>query len=97
MLNIIKFIVVTVVSLLMVYVVITGLFETPPDVALVMLGIAGAILAIIGILTSVRRNSPIRVGVINRAEFYGVVVVLVTYIFYLNTRIDQIMLLLMQQ
>jgi hypothetical protein len=96
MLSIIKRVVVVIVSLLMAFVVITELYDTPPSVALVTMGLAGALLAVIGILTNVRRSSPVRVGVINRAEFYGVVVVLISCIIYLNTRIDQIMFMLMK-
>lgn len=39
-------------------------------------------------------NSPIRVGMINRGEFYGVVVVIIGAFFYLNNRIDSIFQLL---
>ena len=46
----------------------------------------GIVLAILGILTNVKRNSPIRVDVINRARFYGVAVVLIARVIYLNTR-----------
>ena len=69
----------------MTQVVFTTFQATPVEFALLLTGIMGIVLAILGILTNVRGNSPIRVDVINRAGFYGVAVVLITCMIYLNT------------
>lgn len=64
----------------------------------IALAVVGLILAIIGVLASITRNSPIKVGAISRSEFYGVmaVVLSVGVALYIATqnRIDQIMLIL---
>ncbi len=54
---------------------------------IIILGIA---LAVIDIISRANRNSPIKLGMIGRGEFYGVVAVIVGCFFYLNTRIDSI-------
>ncbi len=51
--------------------------------------VLGLILLILGILRNIHR-SKITIGAINRAEFYGVVTVMVGIFMYMNTRIDQI-------
>ena len=78
------------------YVIITTIYSTPSNIALFMLMGLGVALMIIGIITNIGKSSSISVGVINRAEFYGVVVAIVGYMVYLSTRIDQIMLTLMK-
>jgi hypothetical protein len=47
------------------------------------------LLMVLGFLRSIH-FSKIKVGAINRAEFYGVVVAMVGVLMYMNTRIDQI-------
>lgn len=73
---------------------ITGLLP----LILVILGFA---LALIDVLSNIAKSSPIKVGGINRAEFYGVMTVVIGsgISMYLSTqsRIDQIMLILMQR
>lgn len=95
MINILKAIVVSIIIVLMSFVVVTSLLGTPSDIALFILIGLGIALMIFGILSNVKAGSPIRIGVINRAEFYGMVVAMVSYMIYMNTRIDQIMFKLM--
>jgi len=94
--SIIKRVVAAVVILSMSYVLITTFYGTPTKLALVVSGGAGVLLALVGTLSNLHRSSPIRVGTINRAAFYGVVVFLTTCMIYLNTRIDQIMITLVK-
>ena len=88
MLNIIKRVVVLFIALLMGYVILTGIYATPVNVALFLLMGMGIILLVIGIISNIKRSSAIKLGVINRAEFYGVVVFLMGFMMYQNNRID---------
>ena len=90
MLNIIKRIVAGLVALLMTYTILTGMFATPNDIALYMLIVAGIVLLIVGLLTNIRRMSRISLGTISRAEFFGVIAVLIGWMFMLNNRIDSL-------
>jgi len=69
---------------------VTMLYNIASYVTALLLVVLGAILAIISVLSDTKRHSPIKVGNINRGEFYGVIVVVVGCMFYLNTRIDSI-------
>ena len=101
--NTIKKVVGTLIVFLLAYNVITVMFSTPSDVAILMLAILAVVLFATGIISGSTRNSPLRLGSINRAEFYAVVVFLITINLFLftkidqaNARIDQIMIILMQ-
>ena len=84
--------IVTVMIIISVFASLTDLFG-PLGIALIVLGI---VLALVGFFTNVTHNSPVKVGTISRAEFYGVMIALAGWIFQvqttLNGRIDQIML-----
>ena len=67
------------------------------SISILVLAILGATLTLLGVFSNIKRRSKIKVGAINRAEFYGVLVTLISALFYLNTRIDQIMMLLAQR
>ena len=56
----------------------------------------GILLFLVSFLSNIRRSSPIRIGVINRGEFYGVVVVILGAFFYMNTRIDTLFTIISQ-
>ena len=93
-----KMVIILLVSLAVVFIVSSILIPIPetilPESYFVLIGL-GILLAVIGILTNLERESKIKVGVINRAEFYGVVA-LFAYMQYMGNRIDQIMLILIQ-
>ncbi|MFH1087373.1 MAG: hypothetical protein V1737_02150 [Chloroflexota bacterium] len=86
----------TITVLLTCYVVITSLLAAPSRTALSLMMAVGILLMVIGILSSLRRHSRVSIGVVGRAEFYGALVTMAGYMMYMNTRIDQIMLQLMQ-
>ena len=101
--NTVKKVVSTLIVFAVAYNVVTVMFATPSDVALLMLAILAIILFVAGIVSSSTRNSPLKLGSISRAEFYGVVVFLVSIMLFMftkidqtNARIDQIMVILMQ-
>lgn len=48
----------------------------------------GALLMVVGILSNIIRHSKAKLGTINRAEFYGGIVILVGFMFTMNQRID---------
>jgi hypothetical protein len=101
--NTIKKVIGTLIVFVVAYNIITVMFATPSDVAILMLAILAIVLFVAGIASGSTRNSPLKLGSINRAEFYGVVVFLVSIILFMftkidqtNARIDQIMIILMQ-
>ena len=78
------------------YIIVTAFWgETQEISAFVVVGL-GLLMALIGLLQSIRRNSPLTLGAISRTEVYGVIGAVVGYLVYTNTRIDQIMLKLME-
>ncbi len=95
--NIAKQVVAVAIAVLMSYVILTGIFATPSRVAVFLVIGLGILLLIIGILSNLKKGSSVRIGTINRAEFYGVIVAIIGYMIYMNTRIDQIMLELMKK
>ena len=62
----------------------------------VLIGL-GILLFIMGILNSLIRHSAMKIGALSRAEFYGVVIAMIGYMFMLNLRIDTIFTLLAQR
>lgn len=85
------------------YNIVTVMFAMPSDIAILMLAILAIILFVAGIVSGSTRNSPLKIGSINRAEFYGIMVFLVSIMLFMftkidqtNARIDQIMIILMQ-
>ena len=90
MLDRLKKIVTTLIIILIAIIVTGNFFGVPklPDFSLVLLVFLGATLVLLGLLTALERRSALSLGVINRAEFYGVVVVILGAFFYMNTRID---------
>lgn len=83
------------IAVVIIYMIVSSFWGVVSDTTTFILMGLGILLVVIGILSNVMRSSPIKVGTINRAEFYRVVVALVGYIMYVNTRIDQIMIKLM--
>ena len=67
---------------------VTSMFNVSGYITAYMLIAVGFIMFIVHFLSNVIRNSPLRVGAINRGEFYSVIVVILGAFFYLNTRID---------
>lgn len=47
----------------------------------------GSVVALIGFLASITRNGRVKVGNINRAEFYGLGGMLIGYLIYMHTLI----------
>ena len=101
--NTVKKVVGTLIVFAVAYNVITVMFATPSDIAILMLAILAITLFVAGIVSGSTRNSPLKLGSIDRAEFYGVVVFLITIMLFTftkidqtNARIDQIMIILMQ-
>lgn len=66
------------------------------NIYILILGVLGLILVAIGLLTNIKRQSKAQLGTINRAEFYGAMTIVLSIFFYMNTRIDQIMIILVQ-
>jgi hypothetical protein len=84
------------VMIVIAWAVISTLIDTSTYItAYIIIGL-GVILALISFLSNIRHNSPISLGLINRGEFYGVVVVIIGSFFYLNTRVDALFTLVSQ-
>lgn len=97
-------IIVTVFLIIFGFIMLSSAYLGIPKLSDVILTIAasfymifGITMAIISVLRNTKRQSPIKVGAITRAEFYGVIIALISWIFIINNRIDQIMLILMQR
>ncbi len=86
--SILKKFVATIVILVVTWAVITSMFNMPSYITAYMVIASGVLLFLVNFLSNIKHNSPIKVGLINRGEFYGVVVVILGAFFYLNTRID---------
>ena len=97
-----KGIVVAFISGMMTFLLFNLIFNIPPlsptgqTVAISIFGLLGLILLVIGLLSNIKRQSKAKLGTINRAEFYGMVTILLSVMLYMNTRIDQIMIMLVQ-
>lgn len=59
-------------------------------VVVIILMALGFILFVVDMLSKITRNSPLKIGGLTRGEFYGILVIMVSYLMYLNTRIDSI-------
>lgn len=94
--SILKKLVANIVMLVVTCVVIDSMFNMPSYFTAYMVIASGVLLFLVNYLSNVKRNSPIRVGSINRGEFSGVVVVILEAFFYLNTRIDTLFSLISQ-
>ena len=96
-LPILKRIVAVIMAVIVLYSASALIYSLPTNLAPILLGVFGFISFIIGILSNLRSNGPHKAGVINRAELYGMVVLIFGAIMYLNNRIDQVILLLAQK
>ena len=86
--RILKGIVAGIITALILYAIVAIIYSMPYSVIPPILAVFGALLLISGILSSIKRNSPIKLGVASRGEFYGVVVLLVSILLGMNGRID---------
>ena len=98
MLHILKLIIATIITALVVVILTNSFFDYPklPDFSLILLIVLSVLLTVLGIFSSIVRHSSISLGAISRAEFYGVVVLIIAAFFYLNTRVDTLFTLVSQ-
>lgn len=93
--SILKRIVAIIITAVILYTVFAIIFSLPYSVAPYMLIGWGLILLIISVLSNIHKNSPRKLGVANRYEFYSVTVVLVGLIVGINLRVDSIFQILL--
>ena len=104
MLVLLKKIVATLITILIALTVVDSFFglpamtDTVANHSIFSLIILGIVLAVLGLLSAISHHSVIRLGAINRAEFYGVLVaingILFQWMLHMSNRVDQIMILL---
>ncbi|MFC2017259.1 hypothetical protein ACFLUD_02465 [Chloroflexota bacterium] len=83
-------IVATIAALVLLLAFVTTISGNPiNELAYVVIAL-GIVLFLISLLANVKRHSRIQIGVLSRGEFYGVVVIIMGWLFILNSRIDSL-------
>jgi len=75
-------------TMIILYAIVAAISKIPYGAAAYVLIGLGAIALLISIARNISRNSPIKIGAANRAEFYSVVVILIGFMFTINLRVD---------
>ena len=87
-LRILTGIVAGIITALILYAIGAIIYSVPYSIIPPILAVFGVFLLILSIFTNIKRRSPLKLGAANRGEFYAVVVILISALFYLNGRID---------
>jgi hypothetical protein len=95
-LNVLKYSVAVAILFFVIWAIVSTLIGEPNYKTAYFIIAFGIILFLISFFTNIGHNSPVKLGVINRGEFYGVVAVIIGSFFYMNTRIDALFTLITQ-
>jgi hypothetical protein len=88
--SILKTVVATAIALVLLLAFITTLIGTPVNALAYTVIALGVALLILSLLSNIMHQSRIKIGAINRGEFYSVVAIIMGWLFLLTNRIDSL-------